>query len=46
MMAYELGNISILNVKAVYYRYVTWNMTKNGTTKRLNNSELDDKGLF
>ena len=29
MMAYELKNIAMLNVKGVDYRCVLWNMTKN-----------------
>ena len=28
MMAYELENIAILNVKAIDYRCALWNMTK------------------
>ena len=44
MMAYELENIAILNVKGVDYRYILWNMTKNYIINRLNNSKLDDKG--
>ena len=38
MMAYELENIAILNVKFVDYRCVLWNMTKNDAINRLNNS--------
>ena len=29
MMAYELENIAILNVKGVDYRCVIWNMTRS-----------------
>ena len=29
MIAYELKNIAILNVKGVDYRSVLWNMSKN-----------------
>ena len=29
MLAYELKNIAILNVKGVDYRCVLWNMSKN-----------------
>ena len=43
-MAYELENITILNVKGVDYRCVLWNITKNDAINRLNNSKLDDKG--
>ena len=39
---YELENITILNVKGVDYRGVLWNMTKNDTINRLNNSKLND----
>ena len=44
MMAYELENITILNVKGVDYRCVIWNMTKNDAINRLNKSKLNDKG--
>ena len=44
MMAYELENISILNLKGVNYRCIIWNMTKNDAINRLHNSKLDDKG--
>ena len=44
MMAYELENIAILNVKDIDYRCVISNMTRNGAINRSNNSELDDKG--
>ena len=44
MMAYELENIAILNVKGVDYRRVIWNMTRNDATDMLNNSKVDDKG--
>ena len=40
MRAYDLKNISILNVKGVDYRCVLWNMTKNDAINRLNNSKL------
>ena len=44
MMAYELENIAMLNIKGIDYRFVLWNMTKNDASNRLNNSKLDDKG--
>ena len=44
MMAYELENIALLNVKGVDYRCVIWNMTRNDAINRLSNSKLDDKG--
>ena len=46
MMAYELENIAILNVKGVYYKCVLRNITKNYTINRLNNSKLDDKSTL
>ena len=46
MIAYELENIAILNVKGVDYRCVLWNMTKNDAIKLLNNSRLDNKGVL
>ena len=46
MMAYELENIAILNVKSVNYRCILWNMTENGAINRLHNSKLDDKGTL
>ena len=45
MMAYELENIAILNVKKVDYRCISWNMTKNDAI-RLNNFKLDNKGIL
>ena len=46
MMAYELRNIAILNVKGIDYRCVLWNITKKDATNMLGNSELDDKGTL
>lgn len=46
MMAYELANIAILNVKGIDYRFVTWNITKNDAINRLDNSELDDQRII
>ena len=46
IMAYELENTAILNVKGVDYRCVLWNMTKSDAINRLNNSKLDDKGTL
>ena len=43
MIAYELKNIAILNVKGVDYRCALWNMTKNDAINRLNNSKMDEK---
>ena len=46
MMAYELKNIAILNLKGVDYRRVLWSMTKDDTINILANSKLDDKGTL
>ena len=46
MMAYELENIAILNIKGDDYRCILWNMTKNDAINVLNNSKLDDKGTL
>ena len=46
IMAYDLENIVILNVKNVDYRCVLWNMTRNDAINRLNNSKLDDQGTL
>ena len=46
MMAYELKNIAILNVKGVDYRCVLWGVTKNDAINMLGNSKLHDKGTL
>ena len=46
MMAYELKNIAILNVKGVDYRCALWGVTKNEAINILDNSKLDDKGTL
>ena len=46
MMAFELEDISILNVKGVNYWCVIWSITKNDEINRLNNSTLDDEGTL
>ena len=45
-MAYELKNITILNVKGLDDRCVLWNMKKNDAINMLNYSKLDDKGTL
>ena len=45
-MAYELENITILNIKCIDNRYVIWSMTRNDTINRLYNSELDDQDHY
>ena len=46
MMAYELKNIAILNVKGVDYRCILWNMTKDDANNLLHNSWLGNKGVL
>ena len=44
MMAYELKNIAVLNLKGVDYRCISWNMKANDAINMLNDSKLDYKG--
>ena len=44
MTAYELKNIAILNVKGVHFRCILWDVSRDDTVNRLNNSVLEDKG--
>ena len=46
IMAYELENIAIRNIKGIYYISVLWNITRNDATNGLNNSELDGSGTL
>ena len=46
MMAYELKNNAILNVKDVHGRCVWWDVTKNDVINMLANSKLNDKGIL
>ena len=46
MMACELKNIAILNIKSVDYRCDLWNITRNDSINILSNSKLDDKGTL
>ena len=46
VMAYELKNIAIQNVKGVDNRCILWNMTKSDAVNLLNNSVLDNKGVL
>ena len=43
MMAYEIENIAILNVRGVDHRCSIWNMTRNDANNMLNNSKLNEK---
>ena len=38
MMAYDLENIAILNIKSVDYRKFIWNMNRNVAINMSNNS--------
>ena len=44
LMADEIGNTVILNIKCVDYRCLLLNITRNDAIDKLNNSKLDDKG--
>ena len=44
MMAYELENIAILNMKGVDYRCVISNTSEYDAIDRLDNFKIDDKG--
>ena len=46
MIAYELENISILNMKRVDYICVIWGMSRSDANNKLNNSKLDDRDLL
>ena len=46
MMADQLKNIAILNLKGVDCRCVLWNITRNDAIKMLGNSKLDNKGTL
>ena len=46
MMVYDLDDFMILNIKGVDYRCFVFNMTRNTSTKLLNNSQLDNKGTL
>ena len=46
MAAYELKNITILNVKDVDYRCILWGVSKNDEINILNNSVSEEKGVL
>ena len=46
MMAYQLRNIAILNVKGVDYRCLLCNITRNVTINRFKNSKLHEKSTL
>ena len=46
MVAYDLKDFMILNIKFVDYRCYVFNMSRSDTITLLNNSVLDNKGLL
>ena len=46
MTVYELKSIAILNVKSIDFRCILWGTSRNEAVNRLNNSVLEDKGVF
>ena len=46
MVAYDLKDFMILNIKSVDYRCYIFNMSKNDAINFLNNSVLDNKGVL
>ena len=46
MMAYDLNDFLILNIKGVDYRCFVSNMSKNDAIKLLNNFLLDNNGVL
>ena len=46
MMVYDLYDLMILNMESVDYRCFVFNMSKNGVSKFLNNSCLDNKDIL
>ena len=46
LMASELKNIAMLNIKVVDYRCILWSISTDEAVNRLNNSVLEDKGVL
>ena len=46
MMAHDLNDFLILNIKGADYRCFVFNMSKNDAVKLLNNSVLHNKGIL
>ena len=46
MIAQELKNIAILNVKGVDFRCILWGISRDEAVNRLNNSVLEDKDIL
>ena len=46
MTAYELKNITILNVKGTDFKCILWGINRDEAVNRLSNSVLEDKGFL
>ena len=46
MTAYELKNITIINIKGVDFRHILWGISRDEAANRLNNFVLEDKDLL
>ena len=46
VMVYDLDGFMILNIKDIDYTCFVCNTSKKAAIKRLNNSQLDDKGTL
>ena len=44
MMAYELENVAVLNIKGTDYRFFIQNVSRDDAINSINSSKLDDKG--
>ena len=45
LMASELKNIAMLNIKVIDYRCILWSISRDEAVNRLNNSVLEDKDV-
>ena len=46
MTSYELENIATLNVKGIDFRCILCGISRDEANNRLNNSVLEDKGVY
>ena len=46
MTSYELENSATLNVKGIDFRCILWVISRDEANNRLNNSVLEDKGVY
>ena len=46
MIARELKNFALLNVKGVDFRCILWGISRGEAVNRLNNSVFKDRGVF